>query len=364
MFRSAILDGNDVIEKIIIRTTGAMGAALEDVSNGIEATAELAKYLDRLGSEWTLENDFLVSIYAAMRANAEGWYACFKSIQLKGEHLRLQCSVLDSTVSEVSRRCGIVSRRGHSSTIPNRKSQRNASNDATKASRPSKSRMSSSDKPLPPDPLTKALAARVSHHGSEATSTPSEQPFLTPSPDPQRSKETPLDPGKASITPKSTTPTTTPRLKANQPGDTRSATTIKPTLGTSHSLSPVLSSVNKNGTSSPSSTKSAPMVDSAYSSGTNSVATSPKTKSQEVQARLAARPALQHALSTPVSAARLSTVSQGSLTAVPQVSGIESQRQQDSPKTGFGSLKSMFLKKHAMKEKLPSSGASAGGVKI
>jgi len=73
-FRTSILEGNEKIERIVERTAQAMNDSLLDVSTGIEATTELARYLDTIGDAWAKDNAELLGIYNAMRGNAEGWY--------------------------------------------------------------------------------------------------------------------------------------------------------------------------------------------------------------------------------------------------------------------------------------------------
>ena len=126
-FRSAILEGNDIIEKIIQRTNRAMSRSLDDgqycrvrvsaftnisqVKSGLEATAEFAKFLDRLGNEWTSKDEEIKGVYDAMQGNAEGWYCCFENLQEKGDYLQKILIRLDTLVGDVARRAGIASRR-------------------------------------------------------------------------------------------------------------------------------------------------------------------------------------------------------------------------------------------------------------
>ncbi|KAB8360631.1 hypothetical protein FH972_024369 [Carpinus fangiana] len=110
-FRVAIVEGNDIIERIINRTRKAMKGSLKDISKGCDATAELAKYLDRIGSEWTRGSEELLDIMAAMRGNAEGWYRAFRTVEATGALLSSRLGNLDATVTEVARRAGDASRK-------------------------------------------------------------------------------------------------------------------------------------------------------------------------------------------------------------------------------------------------------------
>ena len=110
-FRASIIQGNDVVERICQRTKVAMDKSLEDVGHGVEATAELAKFLDRLGKEWAERDEDMQVVYTAMRGNAKGWYHAFGDIQKKGKKLKKMIRRLERIVSEIERQAGIASRR-------------------------------------------------------------------------------------------------------------------------------------------------------------------------------------------------------------------------------------------------------------
>ena len=116
-FRTAIIDGNDIIERIISRTTKSMNNALSDISKGVDATAELAKFLDRLGTSWTDGRQDMEGVYMAMLGNAEGWYRCFSNIKFKSNHLARLLMRLESIVNEVTKRAAVASRRVVSCSI-------------------------------------------------------------------------------------------------------------------------------------------------------------------------------------------------------------------------------------------------------
>jgi len=328
-----------------------MNIALDDVAKGLEGTAELAKYLDRLGSEWTRDKEDLQAIYSAMRANAEGWYACFKSIQLKGEHLRLQCSVLDSTVSEVARRCGMVSRRGQSSRV--RKDPRQTSDDKTKTPRAA-SRMPSFDKPLPPDPLTKALAARVSNHALESnrrvsqTTSPSSSPCISKVESPTFSSSPSAATSPTFLTQRPSRPLKPLNLKISKEA-------IVTPQSTSH-LSPDVAS--RTIQIHPGSRRIT-QTDSAYSSCSSSIPTSPRIKMETAPFSATSVTAYKQRISPPLSPLRNSTMSKIPTSALPQNSKPEVREEQNT-KSGLGSLKVLFTKKPAVKERSPNRSALGG----
>jgi len=331
-----------------------MSIALEDVSNGLEGTAELAKYLDRLGSEWARDNEDLRSIYAAMRANAEGWYACFKSIELKGKHLRLQCSVLQSTVTEVARRCGMVSRRIESSR--SRREQRHAVGDS--ATPRKTSRMPSFDKPLPPDPLTKALAARVGHHELESTGSP--QTSTNPSSVTRLSMSiTPVSENTASTTAPLPSTSATPKEQKSSQSLVIQTTNAQSALVPAD---PLQSNTPSKTTSCPPPLKGPVMADSAYSSCSSSVATSPKTKTDGAQPTISATLMPSNIVSTLTAPTQHKRLSYALLTALPQTSKNDSRKDLQNNKSGLSTLKVLFSKKQADKEKSLNKRALGGNV--
>ncbi|KAF1988390.1 hypothetical protein K402DRAFT_34546 [Aulographum hederae CBS 113979] len=119
-FRTSILEGNEKIERIVERTARAMNDSLVDVTKGIQATMELARYLDKIGEEWADNNDELLGIYNAMRGNAEGWYRCFLTLQMKGNTLGVALVQLGSILNEMTKRAGVASRRSVVSTYLHR----------------------------------------------------------------------------------------------------------------------------------------------------------------------------------------------------------------------------------------------------
>lgn len=119
-FCTSIVEGNGKIETIVNRTARAMNESLLDIAKGIEATSELGKYLDALGAQWSDENQEFLGIYTAMRGNTEGWYRCFRRLQLKGSSLGVLLVQLGSMLTEMSKRVGAAGRKGPvSHTITN-----------------------------------------------------------------------------------------------------------------------------------------------------------------------------------------------------------------------------------------------------
>lgn len=110
-FRSSIIDGNEIIERIVRRTGKAMRHSLRDVRSGVDATAALHEYLEGIGPDWPQNDEELVGIYVAMHGNAEGWYRAFKAIEKKAKDLKDAMRNLDHVVNEVSKRAADASRK-------------------------------------------------------------------------------------------------------------------------------------------------------------------------------------------------------------------------------------------------------------
>lgn len=109
-FRNQIIHGNEKIEQIVERTANLMNDLLTDVHKGLEATTEMALYLDRIADAWPQDESSL-SIFNTMQANAEGWTGCFQSLQMKGNSLGVALVQLGSILNEMSKRAGVASRR-------------------------------------------------------------------------------------------------------------------------------------------------------------------------------------------------------------------------------------------------------------
>lgn len=110
-FRDSILEGNEVIERIIDRTTCYVNRSLQDIANARDAVVQLAEYLQGLEVDRTKTKRHLRDIYDAMIGNTEGWLGCFGAIEGKADGLSERMLRLGYIVDEVAKRCGIASRR-------------------------------------------------------------------------------------------------------------------------------------------------------------------------------------------------------------------------------------------------------------
>lgn len=110
-FRESIIEGNELIERVIIRTSVAAKRTMEDVQEGLAATLDLLKYLKDLETDWQENTADLMDVYEAMRGNAEGWTAQFRTLRGHSSELDTLMLRLGYVVDEVAKRCGIASRR-------------------------------------------------------------------------------------------------------------------------------------------------------------------------------------------------------------------------------------------------------------
>lgn len=204
-FRTQLLDGNEKIEKIIERTTGAMNAALMDIQTGIEANRQLSKYLDSVHNIWPREKRAISDVFGAMRGNEQGWTGYLKDLQVKGKILRVNMDRLAALISEMSRLAAAASRRnksqGDRSYAPAAASKSAPSSpglrskfapDPVLAPMPGSppSRSASLNKPLPREPQVVA-AATPTGKANGVHPVPLSQRFESPrqtprSPDPRR----------------------------------------------------------------------------------------------------------------------------------------------------------------------------------
>lgn len=110
-FRETIIGGNEVIDRVMIRTSVAMKRAMVDVDAGLEAIIDLTRYLKTLGPEWDNRSQDMADVYEAMIGNAEGWTGELRHMQQRSQDLEKTMLRLGLICDEVAKRAGIASRR-------------------------------------------------------------------------------------------------------------------------------------------------------------------------------------------------------------------------------------------------------------
>lgn len=110
-FRTAMVEGNEKIEHIVVRTTAALNDSLKDVKKGFDGTKELARYLKKLQKTWEPQSEDHADVFAAMLGNTEGWSGAYVILQEKGKLLHETLQELSAVIAEIQRRVGIASRK-------------------------------------------------------------------------------------------------------------------------------------------------------------------------------------------------------------------------------------------------------------
>ncbi|CAG8958372.1 hypothetical protein HYFRA_00011049 [Hymenoscyphus fraxineus] len=162
-FRNQIVTGNEKIEHCIQRTAMAMNAGLKDVKQGIEACKEFSIYLAQEQEDelWKQERPDMQKVFEAMKGNVEGWYKAYVSLQTKGNHLAAALVQLGTTVAEMDKRAGEVSRKYRFSTSPT--GSPTSTNPLRSSRQPTIQMRRSMSRELPtdPGPITPAIRAAL-----------------------------------------------------------------------------------------------------------------------------------------------------------------------------------------------------------
>ena len=110
-FRVSIVEGNEKIEHIMERTSEATKDALKDIQKGLQAMAELGKYLEKVNVSWITRSPAQDAVFVAMVGNVEGWHLAFEELHTQGTKLGVSLVQLAGIVSEMQRRAGVASRK-------------------------------------------------------------------------------------------------------------------------------------------------------------------------------------------------------------------------------------------------------------
>jgi hypothetical protein len=111
-FRAEIVEGNEMIEHVLARTTVFLKQYEEDVQEGLQATKEFAVYLaEQSNNSWRVDAEQAAEIYAAMKGNTDGWFNAFRELQTRGKALNALVTRLTAMVASMEKKAGEVSRR-------------------------------------------------------------------------------------------------------------------------------------------------------------------------------------------------------------------------------------------------------------
>jgi hypothetical protein len=111
-FRLQIVEGNVKIEHIISRTNTNLLQSVQDITEGLRSTKEFSEYLSaNQGGLWRHDRPDVIDIFEAMKGNTDGWHNAFTDLQSKNNTLNALIVKLNTTVVEMDKRAGEVSRR-------------------------------------------------------------------------------------------------------------------------------------------------------------------------------------------------------------------------------------------------------------
>ena len=111
-FRAEIVEGNEVIEHVVARTTVALKQYEVDVEEGMRSTQDFAMYLrEQKEDRWRDDRREVSEIYSAMKCNTDGWFNAFRDLQGRGKNLDGLLTKLNAIVAMMDKKAGEVSRR-------------------------------------------------------------------------------------------------------------------------------------------------------------------------------------------------------------------------------------------------------------
>lgn len=111
-FRLQIVEGNVNIEHILSRTSTAHTQTIRDISEGLRSTKQFSRYLvDNDKGRWRQQQPEAVDVFDAMKGNTEGWHNAFTALESKSKLLSGLLVRLSTTIVEIDKKAGEVSRR-------------------------------------------------------------------------------------------------------------------------------------------------------------------------------------------------------------------------------------------------------------
>ena len=170
-FRLSLVAYNDQIEHATDRFTLAITDAIRDLRKGKDAISALWHYLIQLSDEGCFESHSLKAFHQAMMDNLEGWLEALSKLRRRGAALQKALGQLAFAVIEMQRRVGIASRKDVQSFVgvATRNSTRTMSLKhklSIRSSHTPSRYLSSSNKPLPRDPLLEQKNPKSRHSGN------------------------------------------------------------------------------------------------------------------------------------------------------------------------------------------------------
>lgn len=111
-FRAEIVEGNEIIERVLARTDMSLKQYEDDIEKGLESTQQFAIYLaEHNNGAWRKDRPDVIEIHEAMKGNTDGWFNTFKDLQIQGKELNAQITQLAGMVAAMNKKAGEVSRK-------------------------------------------------------------------------------------------------------------------------------------------------------------------------------------------------------------------------------------------------------------
>lgn len=111
-YRAEILEGNEKIEHVLARTNMAMKQWDEDIDAGLQSSTLFVRWLEaHKDGDWRMDQPDLLEIFDAMKGNAEGWLIAFEQMSDQAQDINELIIRLMTTVAEMEKKAGEVSRR-------------------------------------------------------------------------------------------------------------------------------------------------------------------------------------------------------------------------------------------------------------
>jgi hypothetical protein len=118
-YRAEVIQRNEQVDHVLARTNVIMKQWDDDVDAGLICTTSFNEWLNSIkAGSWRKERPNLVDIYNAMKGNGAGWLSAFDEMNSKAQDMNGLIIRLMTTVAEVGKKAGEISRKTWSNIPP------------------------------------------------------------------------------------------------------------------------------------------------------------------------------------------------------------------------------------------------------
>lgn len=111
-YRAEIIQRNEQVDHVLARTNVIMKQWDDDVDAGLVCTTSFNEWLNSIKTgSWRKDRSDLVDIYNAMKGNGAGWLSAFDEMNSKAQDMNGLIIKLMTTVAEVGKKAGEISRK-------------------------------------------------------------------------------------------------------------------------------------------------------------------------------------------------------------------------------------------------------------